>query len=75
MITIEGLTPAQIEICDMIWNMEGHDEIYQWIDSLPTEIGNEAISLLWMMTFALIDDSTADITEFPDAVAVINKVR
>lgn len=58
MITIEGLTARQRVFADCLWKLNGQDEVYGFIGSLPQEFQPEARTVLDMMLAAVFDKSS-----------------
>ncbi len=71
MITIEGFTARQRVFADCMWKLNGQDEVYGFIRSLPTEFQPEARTVLNMMVAAVFDQ--AENTDI--AQSVLDKFR
>lgn len=62
MITIENLSPRQCLFADIIWKLNGQDEVFAFIRSLPEPERSEAQVVMTMMVAAVFDEIT-DTTE------------
>lgn len=57
-ITIEGLSPRQRLFADILWQLNGIDEVNAFINSLPHRERREANVIKDMMIAALFDQVT-----------------
>ena len=57
MITIEGLNSRQKALADIIWSMNGRDQVAQFIRTLPEQQRREAQTVLELMIAAVFDDA------------------
>ena len=71
MITIQGFTPAQRILADLIWNAPSQEEV----DELIRKFGHDARVVRDMILFEVIDDELLEETEFKMAKEVINSVK
>lgn len=71
MIQIEGLNQRQRVIADVMWAMNGKEEVMSFIQSLPNTIRQEAETVLQMMLWAIWDD-VAEIQQ--ETIDVIDSV-
>lgn len=63
-ITIEGLSPTQMEIADILWKFDTLDQIDSWITKIPTRRGRiEARVVQNMMVAAVLDQQDPDVEE------------
>lgn len=63
-ITIEGLSPTQMEIADVLWKLDTLEQIDQWIAKIPTRRGRiEARVVQNMMVAAVLDQQDSDVEE------------
>lgn len=63
-ITIEGLSPTQMEIADILWKIDTLDQIDSWIAKIPTRRGRiEARVVQNMMVAAVLDLQDPDVEE------------
>ena len=63
-ITIEGLSPTQMEIADVLWKFDTLEQIDSWIAKIPTRRGRiEARVVQNMMVAAVLDQVIPDVEE------------
>ena len=63
-ITIDGLSPSQMEIADILWKFDTIEQIDQWIAKIPTRRGRiEARVVQNMMVAAVLDQQDPDVEE------------
>lgn len=55
MITVEGLTPQQKVICDLLWACDTADEIENLIKNVPKSFQSEFKTMKQMIELAVID--------------------
>ena len=73
--TIEGLTPRQMVLADIIWAFEDFADVQKFIRTLPTgELRSEANSITELMKMAAIEQCYDGITEPFDAQALLAKI-
>ena len=73
--TLEGLTPRQMVLADIIWACEDKPEVDRFIKALPTQaFRNEAKSIVDLMKMAAVEQCYDGITEPFDAKALIDKI-
>jgi len=73
--TLEGLTPRQMILADIIWACEEMADIQKFIKTLPTKaFRDEANSLVELMKMAAVEQCYDGITEPFDAKALIDKI-
>lgn len=73
--TLEGLTPRQMTLADIIWACEDKPEVDRFIKSLPTQaFRNEAKSIVNLMKMAAVEQCYDGITEPFDAKALLDKI-
>lgn len=76
MITIEGLTPRQIQLMDLIWNCEDQDEVEALILALPSI--KDQWDGLCLMKIAIVEvmEDQGYLNEYTDqARDAINRAR
>ena len=71
MIQIQGFTPAQMILADLIWNAPCQEEV----NELVRKFGHDARVVRDMILYAVIDDELGNETDFEMARAVINLVK
>ena len=77
MIQIEGLTPLQKQIADLIWHCKDRDEVDTLIRSMPSEeYKKTAVTMLDMIIWAAIDEALDNpgYGDYKAARSVINRV-
>ena len=73
--TLEGLTPRQMILADIIWACEDKPEVDRFIKALPTQaFRNEAKSIVDLMKMAAVEQCYDGITEPFDAKALLDKI-
>ena len=73
--TIDGLTPRQMILADIIWACEDKPEVDRFIKSLPTQaFRNEAKSIVDLMKMAALEQCYDGIREPFDAKALLDKI-
>jgi hypothetical protein len=77
MIRLEGLTPLQVQIADLIWNCSSQDDVDLLIKSMPTEEYRRiATVMMEMIVWAAIDEAMddPDCQDYKAANKVINHI-
>lgn len=72
---IEGLTPIQREIADVLWSLGTTEECQRWLNTLSPGVHKEALIVMELMLLASIDDYVDNMWEYPDAEAIIEKMK
>ena len=70
-ITLEGLTPEQYRLADMLWSCESQADVAKFIAALPAEYKKEAETVHTLMIAAVFDqyeDVTADVRELIESL-------
>jgi hypothetical protein len=55
MITLEGLSQKDIEICNLLWNCGSVDEVDAMVRAMPQAYKTRAVVLRELMTAAALD--------------------
>lgn len=55
MIEIQGLTPKQVALCDIMWTISSKEGVESFISTLPKQDANTCRVLIEMMQLAFID--------------------
>jgi hypothetical protein len=63
MITIDNLTPYQVEMLDHMWSLDTYEEYQEWMDLLDEEDRMLAESLSEMIILAEMDELLGDCKE------------
>jgi hypothetical protein len=61
-ITLEGLTPKQYQLAELLWNCDSQQDVEQLKQSLPLSHQRDAETIHQLMIASVFDDFT-DITE------------
>jgi predicted DNA-binding protein len=59
-IQINGLTPEQVQMLDMMWSIESSDDMEDWLNSLSEREINLANQLKNLLMITLIDETVED---------------
>lgn len=59
-LVLEGLSPLQIEIANVLWQIDTEAEIDSFIQTLPKRYIPEAIAVKELMVAACIDQAVED---------------
>lgn len=73
MIQLEGLSALQRELAQRIWEIQDHNELMEFVRSLPRSVAIEAHTVIQMILMAQIDEE--DLGDMSEANAVIERVR
>jgi hypothetical protein len=71
MITIEGLNKKQRALADIMWAMNGREQVEAFIKALHPKDRKDAETVVEMMVISFLDD----ITDTQDANRVIDQFR
>ena len=71
MITLSGLTPKQMALCDIMWSLESQAGVDAFIKTLPLAEARECRSLIQLMIMEFVDE----VTDTRDAQAVLNQFK
>lgn len=71
MIEIQGLSPKQMALADIMWAISSKEGVEAFIATLPKAEKRECKSLIELMQLAFMDD----ITDTLEACVVIDKFR
>ena len=58
MITLEGLTQQDIQICNLLWNCDSSEAVDAMVSAMPSAYKQRAIVLRELMTAAALDEVT-----------------
>ena len=62
-ITIEGLTPKQMILADIMWSLEGYHDVQTFIGTLPVIERRECLTIIELMKLAVIEQELSDMSE------------
>jgi len=70
MISLDGLTPYQVELADLIWNCESMSEVGEVIE----QHGSEAEAIFELIMLEVWDQKVAKMKTYPDAQKIFAKI-
>ena len=73
--TIEGLTPKQMALADIMWGLDGFDEVSAFIATLPKRERRECATIIELMKMAVVEQCYDGISELTDANSVLNQFK
>jgi hypothetical protein len=73
-ITIQNLSPVEIEIADALWACEDLNEVRNYVLRLPKSLRDRAHALYHTMIYEVIDQEM-DVNDLEMANQVIDKYR
>jgi uncharacterized protein (DUF169 family) len=56
MITLDGLTQQDIQICNLLWNCDSVEAVDRMVAAMPSAYKTRAVVLRELMTAAALDD-------------------
>lgn len=71
MIEIQGLTPKQVALCDIMWTISSKDGVESFISTLPKQDAKTCRVLIELMQLAFLDE----VTDTHEADMVIQRIR
>jgi hypothetical protein len=71
-ITLEGLTPTQYKLADMLWSCESQEDVAKFIAALPAEYKREAVTVHQLMIAAVFDDYEEITDDVKDLIRTIS---
>lgn len=72
MISIEGLSQSDIQICNLLWNCDSIEDVDAMVKAMPPAYKNRAVVLRQLLTAAQLDtveDVHEDITAYLQRIA------
>jgi hypothetical protein len=66
MIKIEGLSPLQVQLADLIWNCSSQDDVELLIRNLPTEEYRRTATVMMEMIVVAAIDEVMDDPDYQD---------
>ena len=72
MITLEGLSAKDIDICNLLWNCDTVEDVERMVQAMPPAYKNRAVVLRQLLTAAQLDtveDVHEDITAYLQRIA------
>ena len=70
MISLDGLTPHQVELADLIWNCESMSEVGEVIE----QHGSEAETIFELIMMEVWDQQVSKMKTYPDAQKIFAKI-
>ena len=70
MISLDGLTPYQVELADLIWNCESMSEVGEVIE----QHGSEAETIFELIMMEVWDQQVSKMKTYPDAQKIFAKI-
>jgi hypothetical protein len=72
--TLEGLTPKQMVLADMIWECQTGEQVKAFVRSLPTPaLRKEASTIVELMKMAVIEQCYDGISSMDESKQVLRK--
>ena len=71
---IEGLTPRQIELLEIMWELEELEDLESWKARLAPRDQRTVDQLIRMVLLETFDAEFAKETQFPEANSVIQRI-
>lgn len=71
----DKLSLHQLHLIDEIREQESPDELYAWIDSLPTNVRRDAVSLMMLIAIEFLEEDLQELDNFNEAKQVLKKFR
>jgi hypothetical protein len=72
---IDGLTKKQVAILDIMWTLDDERSVENFVRSLPLSDRKQAQSLKTLLIHEALEEWMEGVTEFPDAMELIERVR
>ena len=72
---IDGLTKKQVALLDIMWTLDDEQSVENFVRSLPLADQQQAQSLKTLLIHEMMEEFLEDITEFPDAQEIIQRVK
>ena len=72
---IDGLTKKQVALLDIMWTLEDHDSVLNFIRSLPKADRLQARGLMTLMMHEVLEEWLDGVTEFPEVQEIIERVK
>lgn len=76
-ITLEGLTPRQKVLADIMWSIDEWTDVEKFINTLPKREKAECEGIVEMMRMELVESYRKEmgLTDTPEADIIINKLK
>ena len=74
--TIEGLTAKQMVLADIMWSLDGMEEVTAFIATLPRAERRECATIIELMKMAVVEQCYDGINpDMPEAQSVLNQFK
>ena len=74
--TIEGLTAKQMVLADIMWSLDGMEEVTAFISTLPRAERRECATIIELMKMAVVEQCYDGINpDMPEAQSVLNQFK
>lgn len=74
-ISIDGLTPHQVELLDAMWACDTFEEYQTFYDLLDEEDQQQADMLQRLILIECLDEDMINMSAYPDAMKVIDSIK
>jgi hypothetical protein len=74
MITLQGLSKQDVQICNLLWNCDTVEAVDAMVNAMPPAYKNRAVVMRELMTAATLDqleDVHEDITAYLQRIAAL----
>ena len=71
MITLQGLSPKDIQICNLLWNCDSIEDVDAMVKAMPPAYKNRAVVMRELMTAAQLD-TVEDV--YADTQALLQRI-
>lgn len=72
---IEGLTPMQVQIAEILLSLGTTHECQLWLSTLTEAMREEALVVMELMVLAVVDEQVESMKYYPDAEAMIERAK
>lgn len=72
--TIQGLTSKQMVLADIMWGLDGYDQVTAFIATLPKRERQECATIIELMKMAVVEQCYDGIGTMDEATAVLKKI-
>jgi hypothetical protein len=73
--TLQGLNAKQMVLADIMWGLDGFDEVTAFIATLPQRERKECQTIIELMKMAVVEQCYDGISELTEADALISKIK
>lgn len=72
-IRIQGFTPLQQAIADMVWSLDTEEELLEWYRSCADDLKPVVFTVMSMLKYEAMDQEP--IEDFSQALEVIDRIK